>query len=41
VVATAYLLGAFTRRAQKLAQSLGVTQLSRNQASTMAQRLAE
>jgi DNA replication protein DnaC len=35
VVATAYLLGVSTRRVEKLAQSLGVTQLSKSQVSVM------
>ncbi|MBC2906893.1 IS256 family transposase [Streptomyces cupreus] len=41
VVATAYLLGVSTRRDEKLAESLGVTQLSKSQVSAMAQHLDE
>jgi transposase-like protein len=41
VVATAYLLGVSTRRVEKLAQSLGVTQLSKSQVSAMAKHLDE
>jgi putative transposase len=36
VVATAYLLGVSTRRVEKLAESLGVTKLSKSQVSEMA-----
>lgn len=36
VVATCYLLGVSTRRVEKLAESLGVTQLSKSQVSEMA-----
>ena len=39
VVATCYLLGVSTRRVEKLAQSLGVTQLSKSQVSEMAKTL--
>ncbi|MFJ1536761.1 IS256 family transposase [Streptomyces mirabilis] len=39
VVATAYLLGVSTRRVEKLAESLGVTQLSKSQVSAMAKHL--
>jgi len=39
VVATAYLLGVSTRRVEKLAQTLGVTQLSKSQVSEMATHL--
>ena len=39
VVATAYLLGVSTRRVEKLAQTLGVTQLSKSQVSDMAKHL--
>lgn len=39
VVATAYLLGVSTRRVTKLAESLGVTQLSKSQVSEMAKHL--
>jgi putative transposase len=41
VVATAYLLGVSTRRVEKLAESLGVTQLSKSQVSAMARHLDE
>ncbi|MDQ0765405.1 transposase-like protein [Streptomyces canus] len=41
VVATAYLLGVSTRRVEKLAASLGVTQLSKSQVSAMAKHLDE
>lgn len=41
VVATAYLLGVSTRRVEKLATSLGVTQLSKSQVSAMAKHLDE
>jgi putative transposase len=41
VVATCYLLGVSTRRVEKLAQSLGVTQLSKSQVSEMAKTLDE
>ena len=41
VVATCYLLGVSTRRVEKLAQSLGVTQLSKSQVSEMAKSLDE
>jgi putative transposase len=36
VVATCYLLGVSTRRMDKLAQSLGITSLSKSQVSRMA-----
>src|SRR5260370_10945618 len=39
VVATSYLLGVSTRRVEKLAESLGVTKLSKSQVSLMAQEL--
>jgi putative transposase len=39
VVATAYLLGVSTRRVEKLAETLGVTQLSKSQVSDMAKHL--
>jgi putative transposase len=39
VVATAYLLGVSTRRVEKLAESLGVTRLSKSQVSAMAANL--
>ncbi len=41
VVATAYLLGVSTRQVEKLAESLGVTQLSKSQVSAMAKHLDE
>jgi transposase-like protein len=41
VVATAYLLGVSTRRVEKLAGSLGVTNLSKSQVSAMAAHLDE
>jgi transposase-like protein len=41
VVATCYLLGVSTRRMDKLVQTLGITSLSRSQASRMAQDLDE
>ncbi|GAA4830608.1 IS256 family transposase [Kitasatospora terrestris] len=41
VVATCYLLGVSTRRVEKLAESLGVTQLSKSQVSEMAKHLDE
>lgn len=41
VVATACLLGVSTRRVEKLAESLGVTQLSKSQVSAMAKHLDE
>lgn len=41
VVATCYLLGVSTRRVEKLAQSPGVTQLSKSQVSEMAKTLDE
>jgi transposase-like protein len=41
VVATAYLLGVSTRRVEKLAESLGVTRLSKSQVSEMAAYLDE
>ena len=41
MVATCYLLGVSTRRVKKLAQSLGVTQLSKSQVSEMAKTLDE
>ncbi|WP_261709318.1 IS256 family transposase [Streptomyces rhizosphaerihabitans] len=41
VVATAYLPGVSTRRVEKLAESLGVTQLSKSQVSSMAKHLDE
>jgi transposase-like protein len=39
VVATCYLLGVSTRRVEKLAETLGVTQLSKSQVSEMAKVL--
>src|SRR5262252_3502273 len=39
VVATSYLLGVSTRRMEKLAESLGITRLSRSQVSQMAKDL--
>jgi transposase-like protein len=39
VVATCYLLGVSTRRVEKLAESLGVTPLSKSQVSEMAKHL--
>ena len=41
VVATSYLLGVLTRRVEKLAESLGVTKLSKSQVSVMAAELDE
>jgi putative transposase len=41
VVATLYLLGVSTRRVEKLAESLGVTKLSKSQVSVMAGELDE
>ncbi len=41
VVATAYLLGVSTRRVERLAAELGVTQLSKSQVSAMATHLDE
>ncbi len=41
VVATAYLLGVSTCRVEKLAESLGVTQLSKSRVSAMSKRLDE
>ena len=41
VVATSYLLGVSTRRVEKLAESLGVTKLSKSQVSVMAGELDE
>ena len=41
VVATSCLLGASTRRVKKLAESLGVTKLSKSQVSVMAAELDE
>jgi transposase-like protein len=41
VVATSYLLGVSTRRVEKLAESLGVTKLSKSQVSVMAAELDE
>ncbi|MEU2718700.1 transposase [Streptomyces sp. NPDC007205] len=41
VVATAYLLGVSTCRVEKLAESLGLTQLSKPQVSAMAKHLDE
>ena len=41
VVATSYLLGVSTRRVEKLAESLGVTKLSKSQVSVMAMELDE
>jgi hypothetical protein len=41
VVATAYVLGVSTRRVEKLAESLGVTQLSKSQVSAMTKHLDE
>ncbi len=40
-MATAYLLRVSTRRVEKLAESLGVTQLSKSQVSAMAKHLDE
>jgi transposase-like protein len=39
--ATSYLLGVSTRRVEKLAESLGVTKLSKSQVSVMAAELDE
>jgi putative transposase len=39
LVATCYLVGVSTRRVEELAQSLGVTQLSKSQVSEMAKTL--
>src|SRR5690606_10755412 len=39
VVATSYLLGVSTRRVERLAESLGVTKLSKSQVSVMAAEL--
>ena len=41
VVATSYLLGVSTRRVERLAESLGVTRLSKSQVSVMASELDE
>jgi putative transposase len=41
VVATSYLLGVSTRRVERLAESLGVTKLSKSQVSVMAAELDE
>jgi len=41
VVATCYLLGVSTRRMEKLVETLGITALSRSQASVMAKELDE
>jgi putative transposase len=41
VVATSYLLGVSTRRVERLAESLGVTKLSKSQVSLMARELDE
>jgi putative transposase len=41
VVATSYLLGVSTRRVEQLAQSLGITSLSRSQVSALATSLDE
>src|SRR3954468_21651025 len=41
VVATCYLLGVSTRRMERLADSLGITRLSKSQLSAMAQDLDE
>ena len=41
VIATSYLLGVSTRRVEKLAASMGVTSLSKSQASAMAAELDE
>jgi len=41
VVATCYLLGVFTRRMERLIESLGGTALSKSQVSTMAAELDE
>ena len=41
VVATSYLLGVSTRRMEKLVQTLGITSLSKSQASVMAKDLDE
>lgn len=38
IVATCYLLGVSTRRVEKLAATLGVTQLSKSQAATASSR---
>jgi putative transposase len=40
-VATSYLLGVSTRRVEKLAESVGVTKLSKSQVSVMAAELDE
>lgn len=40
-MATAYLFGVSTRRVEKLAESLGVAQLSKSQVSAMARHLDE
>src|SRR5690348_14618967 len=39
VVATSYLPGVFTRRMEKLAETLGITRLSKSQVSEMARDL--
>ncbi|GIH73301.1 hypothetical protein Mth01_55540 [Sphaerimonospora thailandensis] len=41
VVATSYLLGVSTRRVEKLAESMGITSLSKSQVSAMAAELDE
>jgi transposase-like protein len=41
VVATSYLLGVSTRRMEKLAESMGITKLSKSQVSKMAAELDE
>ncbi len=41
VVATSYLLGVSTRRMEKLAETLGITRLSKSQVSVMARDLDE
>jgi putative transposase len=41
VVATCYLLGVSTRRMEKLVETLGITRLSKLQASVMARELDE
>jgi Transposase, Mutator family len=41
LVATAYLFGVSARRVEKLAESLGVTRLSKSQVSAVARHLDE
>ena len=41
VVATCYLLGVWTRRMEKLVETLGITRLSKSQVSVMAKDLDE